>query len=133
MPICTEARTKLAVAIAKRRRWLDDLVSGAALDIDSIAASEALSERSARMILSLAFLAPDIVKAAINGALPRGFGVSRLTDLPAGWDEQRQRPCHVVESSWRKACASESFKPPRPPRATRSSPRCEACDAFEPR
>ena len=42
-----------------------------------------------------------------------------------------RRLCHVVESSLRKACASESFKLPRPPRATCSSPRREACDAFE--
>jgi len=41
------------------------------------------------------------------------------------------RLCHVVESSLRKACASESFKLPRLPRATCSSPRREACDAFE--
>jgi hypothetical protein len=42
------------------------------------------------MMLSLAFLAPDIVKAAVKGTLPRGFGVSRLTELPSGWAEQRQ-------------------------------------------
>ena len=41
------------------------------------------------MILSLAFLAPDIVKAAIEGTLPRGTGLSTLTDLPMGWTEQR--------------------------------------------
>ena len=46
-------------------------------------------------------------------------------------DQRAARPCHVVESSSRKACASESFKLPRLPRATCSSPRREACDAFE--
>ena len=40
------------------------------------------------MILSLAFLAPDIVKAAITGTLPRHHGLSTLTDLPMGWAEQ---------------------------------------------
>jgi DNA invertase Pin-like site-specific DNA recombinase len=90
-PIRSEARTKLLAAIATGRCWLDDIVSGAAPDIESIAAREGLSERSARMTLSLAFLAPNIVKAAFNGTLPRGFGVSRLTDLPASWNEQRQR------------------------------------------
>jgi hypothetical protein len=40
--------------------------------------------------VSLAFLAPDIVKAAVAGTLPRGFGVSRLIDPPAGWIEQRK-------------------------------------------
>jgi hypothetical protein len=42
------------------------------------------------MTLSLAFLAPDVVKAAADGTLPRGFGVSRLTDLPADWTKQRR-------------------------------------------
>jgi hypothetical protein len=40
------------------------------------------------MTLSLAFLAPEIVKAAIEGRLPRGFGLKRLVDLPMGWLDQ---------------------------------------------
>jgi Resolvase, N terminal domain len=88
-PIRLEARTKLLVAIVKGRRWLDEIASSVAPDIESIAARERLSARSARMVLSLAFLAPDIVEAAANGTLPRGFGVSRLTDLPVSWNEQR--------------------------------------------
>ena len=61
---------------------------------------EGLPERSARSILSLAFLAPDIVKAAVMGTLPRGFGVSRLIDLPASWAEQR-RTLGLSDQSWR--------------------------------
>jgi hypothetical protein len=40
------------------------------------------------MLLSFAFLAPDIVNAAVEGRLPIGFGQSRLFNLPLGWDEQ---------------------------------------------
>jgi hypothetical protein len=40
------------------------------------------------MTISLAFLAPNLVKAAIEGRLPYGMGVSRLTDLPAEWSRQ---------------------------------------------
>jgi site-specific DNA recombinase len=40
------------------------------------------------MTLSLAFLAPSIVKAATEGRLPRGFGLMRLVDLPLAWPEQ---------------------------------------------
>jgi hypothetical protein len=32
------------------------------------------------MTISLAFLAPDLVKAAIDGRLPYGMGIARLTD-----------------------------------------------------
>jgi len=42
------------------------------------------------MGLSLAFLAPDIVQAAVDGTLPRGLGVSRLMDMPPSWADQRQ-------------------------------------------
>jgi hypothetical protein len=35
------------------------------------------------MTISLAFLAPDLVKAAIDGRLPHGMGVARLADLLA--------------------------------------------------
>ena len=77
-------------AIAKSRRWLGEIVSGQAASIEAIAAREVLNMRSARMILSLAFLAPDIIKAAVDGTLPRGFGVSRLMDMPASWAQQRR-------------------------------------------
>ena len=89
-PIRAEARAKLVSAIAKGRRWLDEMISGKASSIDAIAAREGVSERSARMGVSLAFLAPDIVQAAIDGTLPRGLGVSRLVDLPPSWADQRQ-------------------------------------------
>ena len=42
------------------------------------------------MALSLAFIAPDIIEAVANGTLPRGFGLSRLTDLPISWAKQRE-------------------------------------------
>ena len=38
--------------------------------------------------ISLAFLAPDLVKAAVEGRLPRGIGVERLRDAPAEWSRQ---------------------------------------------
>jgi site-specific DNA recombinase len=30
----------------------------------------------------------DLVKAAIDGRLPRGFGTKRLMDLPVTWSDQ---------------------------------------------
>ena len=36
----------------------------------------------------LAFVCPALVKAAIDGRLPRGFGVKRLMDLPMAWPDQ---------------------------------------------
>jgi hypothetical protein len=89
-PIRANARRKLIKAIARARAWLSEIVSGQAQSLEAIAAREGMNERSARMMLSLAFLAPDLIKAAVDGTLPRGFGVSRLMDLPAAWTAQRQ-------------------------------------------
>ena len=33
-------------------------------------------------------LAPELVKAAVEGRLPRGIGVTRLRDAPAEWSRQ---------------------------------------------
>ena len=71
------------------RRWLDQMISDK-VGIEAIAAHEGVSERSARMGLSLAFLAPDIVQAAADGTLPRGLGLSRLMDMPPSWADQRR-------------------------------------------
>ena len=40
------------------------------------------------MTISLAFLAPDLVKAAVEGRLPRGIGVERFREAPAEWSRQ---------------------------------------------
>jgi hypothetical protein len=40
------------------------------------------------MTISLAFLAPNLVQAAVEGRLPRGIGVARLRDAPAEWSRQ---------------------------------------------
>jgi len=75
---------------ARGRRWLDELIADPTASADSIAARENCSARKINMTMSLAFLAPDLVKAAIDGRLPYGMGVARLTDLPAEWSRQHQ-------------------------------------------
>jgi site-specific DNA recombinase len=42
------------------------------------------------MTISLAFLSPVLVKAALDGRLPRGIGVTRLCDMPAAWSRQHE-------------------------------------------
>jgi site-specific DNA recombinase len=90
-PIRSETRATLVAAIARGRRWLDELTTDASITTDSIAKRESCSVRKVNMTISLAFLAPDLVKAAIDGRLPRGMGVARLTDLPAEWSRQHER------------------------------------------
>jgi hypothetical protein len=49
---------------------------------------EKCSVRQANMTISLAFLAPNLVRAAVEGRLPRGVGVERLRDPPTEWSRQ---------------------------------------------
>ena len=45
--------------------------------------------RQINLTLSLAFLAPELVKAAVKGRLPRGINIEPLAlDLSAEWDRQ---------------------------------------------
>jgi hypothetical protein len=87
-PMRSETRATLIASIARGRRWLDELVTNAAANTESIAKREACGVRKVNMMISLAFLAPDLVKAAIDGRLPRGIGVARLVDLPIEWSRQ---------------------------------------------
>jgi hypothetical protein len=87
-PIRSETRATLVASIARGRRWLEELIADAKVTVESIAKRERCSVRQVNMTISLAFLAPDLVKAAIDGRLPRGIGVTRLRDAPVEWSRQ---------------------------------------------
>ena len=87
-PIRSETRATLIASIAQGRRWLNELVANANANVESIAKGERCSVRQVNMTISLTFLAPDLVKAAIEGRLPRGIGVTRLRDAPVEWSRQ---------------------------------------------
>ena len=84
----TKARDSFIGALRDARRWLDELLIDPAQTIESLAMREHKSERSIRMTVSLAFVSPVLAEAALEGRLPRGFSVKRLTDLPMLWSEQ---------------------------------------------
>jgi site-specific DNA recombinase len=83
-----ERRARLVSAIAKGRRWLDDVVSGRVTTITELCRRERCSVRQVNMTISLAFLAPNLVNAAVEGRLPRGIGIERLRDPPTEWSKQ---------------------------------------------
>jgi site-specific DNA recombinase len=87
-PIRAETRATLVAAIARGRRWLDEIVAGTVTSVERIAARDKCSIRQVNMTISLAFLAPKLVQAAVEGRLPRGIGVTRLRDAPAEWSRQ---------------------------------------------
>ena len=87
-PIRSENRALLIASIAKGRRWLSELMTEPAITVEAIARREDCSARKVNMTISLAFLAPDLVKAAFEGRLPYGMGVTRLCELPPEWSCQ---------------------------------------------
>jgi site-specific DNA recombinase len=96
-PMPANARAILIGALREAHRWLDELLSDSRLTLESLASREGRTVRSIRMTLSLAFLAPEIVKAAVEGRLPRGFGLKRLVDLPMAWlDQWRMLGLHAA-------------------------------------
>jgi site-specific DNA recombinase len=88
--IRSENRATLVASIARSRRWLNELITDPAANAENIAKREQCSVRKVNRTISLAFLAPDLVKAAIDGSLPHGMGVTRFADLPAEWSRQRR-------------------------------------------
>ena len=90
-PIRAETRARLVTAIAKGRRWLDALMAGTVTNVEQIASTENCSIRQVNMTISLAFLAPNLVQAAVDGRLPRGVGIASLRDAPAEWSLQYAR------------------------------------------
>lgn len=98
-PIRAEARERLVRAIATARAWLAEILDGSVEGTATIAERERLSERSVRMTLGLAFLSPEMVRAAIEGTLPRGVGLSSMVDLPTLWSEQVQATAEHRRSS----------------------------------
>jgi site-specific DNA recombinase len=89
-PVRSENRATLVASIARGRRWLHELITDADATPETIARRECCSIRKVSMTISLAFLAPDLVKGAIEGHLPHGMGVARFADLPAEWSRQHQ-------------------------------------------
>jgi site-specific DNA recombinase len=83
-----ERRLRLVSAIARGRRWLDEIISGSVTNAEQIALRERCSVRHVNMTISLAFLAPKLVSAAVEGRLPRGINIARLRDAPAEWSRQ---------------------------------------------
>ena len=85
------AREALLKTIARSRRWVSAILSGEAA-FDAIAAQENLAVRHVRRLAPLAFLAPAVVEAIVDGAVPAGLTATGLAEaLPLSWDEQKRR------------------------------------------
>jgi site-specific DNA recombinase len=83
----------LIKAIARARRWSQDLLSGQVASVAELAKRERLDRRSVRRLLRLGFLSPRIVEAIVEGRQPPDLTVIKLTrriDLPLLWTAQEE-------------------------------------------
>ena len=83
---------ELIALIADARRWRDELLEGRATSIAEITTREGLPKGSVSRILPLAWLAPDIAAAILEGNQPAiltSRSLRALPDLPLGWADQR--------------------------------------------
>jgi len=81
----------LVKAIARGRFWFEQLAAGGAA-MEAIADRAGVSPRYVSRLLPLAFLAPDIIEAILQGRHPADLSTARLTnrlDLPLDWAHQR--------------------------------------------
>ncbi|MEC9433514.1 MAG: recombinase family protein, partial [Pseudomonadota bacterium] len=84
---------ELIAMVADARRWSGELLAGAAVSVGEIERREGGRKGSVSRILPLAFLAPDIAEAILNGGQPETLtagALRRLPDLPLNWSEQRR-------------------------------------------
>ncbi|MGA8976923.1 MAG: hypothetical protein WB496_27775 [Pseudolabrys sp.] len=67
------------------------MIGGTVANVEQIAAAENCTIRQINMTISVAFLAPNLLQAAVDGCLPRGVGIANLRDGPAEWCRQYAR------------------------------------------
>ena len=79
-------------ALALAHRWKKDLEGGRAKSTEALAATSDLDRNTVRYVLRLAFLAPDLQRAILEGLQPPHLTVRYVLQngLPASWQEQRQ-------------------------------------------
>jgi site-specific DNA recombinase len=81
----------LIKALARAHSWVVRLLSGQASSIQAIAQAERLTGRYVARIIPLAFLAPDITEAILEGSHPQDLTLAKLCQrLPLTWPEQRR-------------------------------------------
>jgi len=84
---------KLIEQLSKSQQWLSQITSGKVKSIKELAEQEKVHPTYVARVLDRALLAPDIVRAIINGSHPPEFNLESLKKylpLPIDWNEQRK-------------------------------------------
>ena len=93
-PTQRERDLSLIKVIARAYEWWQRLSFGKALSISDLASAEGVSGSHVSRVLRLAFLAPDIVEAILDGRRPVELTAKRLLlreNLSLNWPAQRRQ------------------------------------------
>ena len=91
------ATTPLQLALARGHRWLAMLESGEVKSLKEIAVREGIDNSYVSRMVNLTTLAPDIVAAILDDALPNHLTLFDLAvDPPALWEKQWGRVRSVL-------------------------------------
>jgi len=87
------ADPKLISHLSKAHDWLNQIITAKVPSIQALASKEKVSASYVSKVIDCALLAPEIVRAIMNGSQPAELNLEklrRLTPLPIDWDEQRK-------------------------------------------
>ena len=95
----------LLKALARARRWFEEIVSARVRSSAEIARREGLQKGYVARIIRLGFLSPTVVEAVAEGRTPAGLNLqllmARRLILPSSWRDQ-ERLLMFAESSSRE-------------------------------
>ena len=81
-------------ALARARAWFEEVASGRVSSLAEIARREGLRKRYVARLTKLAFIAPSIAEAIVEGRTPIGVNLQMLMDgrvkLAPCWSEQQR-------------------------------------------
>jgi site-specific DNA recombinase len=83
---------KLVKALAQAHVALSELGAAPAKSVDEWRSARAVPDSYARRVMALAFLAPDIQQAILEGRIPAGITARQLSNqiIPVAWADQRR-------------------------------------------
>ncbi|MFN3838142.1 MAG: recombinase family protein [Brevundimonas sp.] len=81
----------LSSALVRAEAWKRRLIGGDGATLETIADEEKLNQSYASRMLRVAFLAPDLKQAVLDGTAPEALSLYAIMHrgLPLDWDEQR--------------------------------------------
>jgi site-specific DNA recombinase len=83
----------LLKTVARAHRWFEALVTRRATSVAELAKRDGVNDRYIRSLMHLAFLAPQVVEAIVQGHQPSDLTAKALVtriNLPLGWHDQAQ-------------------------------------------